>query len=518
MGVPCIRLVIATAALLAANCADAQLLRRPGFHPGTPAAHPMGDSPINRKPVNTNIVEGILGFKLYEKVEIAQDVPLSTNLNARVVYYELQKPATGLPLGFTNVVLKCTPKTRRVFEIEARGGRTVLDPSPFATCEEKIPEAAATIVNGTCNELRLNPCVNSERMIRFLGGGPVYQELVYDRIALAMLLRSNCDLAKADPGNRLEKNLVGTWNGNIAASNANGMVMCRYHFLSNEAEFRARVTSDNLLNWAKGESQEAFKSEEASPSTSDESPQPRGAFAQLRERRLAQEHAGASAATNAPSSRPGGLLRRPKPAQTDTNRLDEAKIDARIDAFIKDHLGVSFGDPIERFPKRAGRSRIWAREIPVIKPSGYLDTAVGMFEDGRLYQIEFVADFDGRYSVESIDQGVQKTLAEVSAEMELPVNPFGPRRSLGQLLPTKYTLSTSVLGELGPRGCFRRGLQISDKKLFYKIQEDRLQRERAQGAKLPEPGSPELAAEKAAREKAEEARRPRDAVARERER
>ena len=93
-----------------------------------------------------------------------------------------------------------------------------------------------------------------------------------------------------------------------------------------------------------------------------------------------------------------------KPTFAPAAKVEKKVADAKIVAFLKEYLNVTFGDDIGRFPVRPEDKdeRIPAvgvcRCIPVVKKFKYLDKAYGRFEDGKLYRVDFYCDIDKKYS------------------------------------------------------------------------------------------------------------------------
>lgn len=108
--------------------------------------------------------------------------------------------------------------------------------------------------------------------------------------------------------------------------------------------------------------------------------------------------------------------------RSEKEKIKKEKIDAGIEAFVKEHFGVKLGDPISAFPddgEGKETSRYWSwccrnpRKIGVLKKYQYFDNAIGGFLDGRLVRICFFAKFDKKYSTNSIEARVKPLLSEM---------------------------------------------------------------------------------------------------------
>ena len=96
--------------------------------------------------------------------------------------------------------------------------------------------------------------------------------------------------------------------------------------------------------------------------------------------------------------------------------------DARVSAFLKEHFGVQFGDPIEKFPLSASADNYCrGRMIPVVKAFQYFNKAIGYFDDGQLTKVEFFADLDKKYSQNSCKLRIDQTCLDLSQILGTPV-------------------------------------------------------------------------------------------------
>lgn len=101
--------------------------------------------------------------------------------------------------------------------------------------------------------------------------------------------------------------------------------------------------------------------------------------------------------------------------------VDVKVADARIDAFLKEYLGMQFGDSIEKFPKEPGRPAPAGREIPVLKSFRYYNKAIGAFIDGKLCAVYYYADIESKYSLDSTKAQFKKSFEDLAATLGLVV-------------------------------------------------------------------------------------------------
>jgi len=181
-----------------------------------------------------------------------------------------------------------------------------------------------------------------------------------------------------------------------------------------------------------------------------------------------------------------------EPKFVPAKEVEQNVIDAKIDAFIKEYLGVQFGDGIDKFPQKMERYGSHmdnrARVIPVLKKFKYFDKAEGRFEDGKLYGVRFYADIDAKYSIDSTNEKINQALADMAVTFGLASTAFDRfYRMTGQdREPTSsYSLSKHD-GESAPAGFRRRGAVIENRHLADRLRKEKISRERAAGESLPD--------------------------------
>ena len=187
-----------------------------------------------------------------------------------------------------------------------------------------------------------------------------------------------------------------------------------------------------------------------------------------------------------------------EPKFVPAKEVEQNVIDAKIDAFIKEYLGVQFGDGIDKFPQKMERYGSHmdnrARVIPVLKKFKYFDKAEGRFEDGKLYGVRFYADIDAKYSIDSTNEKINQALADMAVTFGLASDAFDGNKYRNRLLnqrgqdrePTSnYSLSKHN-GESAPASFRRCGAVIENRHLADRLREEKRIRERAAGESLPD--------------------------------
>lgn len=177
-----------------------------------------------------------------------------------------------------------------------------------------------------------------------------------------------------------------------------------------------------------------------------------------------------------------------EPKFVPAKEVEQNVIDTKIDAFLKEYLGIAFGDSIEQYPQTLDRCK-WLRVIPVLKKFQYFDKALASFYDGKLYSVEFFADIDVKYSIDSTNERIDQALADMAVTFGIASDSFKGPSLIGLRRNREATSSYSLdkcNDELAPKGFRRRGAKITNRKLFQKLEKEKRARECAAGEQLPE--------------------------------
>ena len=182
-----------------------------------------------------------------------------------------------------------------------------------------------------------------------------------------------------------------------------------------------------------------------------------------------------------------------EPKFVPATEVEQNVIDTKIDAFLKEYLGAQFGDSIDLYPMKASNEDN-KRRIQVKKPFGYLDKAIGWFEDGRLYKIWFVADINKKYSENSSYERINQNMADMAVTFGLASDAFQKgRRSLFRSSEDSAPRPGYRLSKYGdiydpsvPMGFRRLGVVIENDKLQKRLMAEKRARQSAQGEVLPE--------------------------------
>ena len=168
--------------------------------------------------------------------------------------------------------------------------------------------------------------------------------------------------------------------------------------------------------------------------------------------------------------------------------VEQNVIDTKIDAFLKEYLGVAFGDSIEKYPKTNGFRHEDCREITVQKRFQYFDKACAGFCDGKLCWVEFFANIDKKYSIDSVNQRIDQTLADMAVTFGIASDSFNPGRLCVRRAGARssYSLFKFNNARHAPEGFMRYGATIMNIALRKKLQAEKSVRERASGEQLPE--------------------------------
>ena len=190
--------------------------------------------------------------------------------------------------------------------------------------------------------------------------------------------------------------------------------------------------------------------------------------------------------------------------------------DTLIDQFLKEYLGVQFGDSIDKFPeekqdanpdtrrggllissrfrRRAGEQTVSTdkRNIPVLKKFKYFDKAYVEFGEGKLYNVVFLANIDKKYSLDSINEKVNQAIADLAVTLGLESTAFKNSLFYTSNPLTSYSLSKSV-GSNG-EDFWVCAVSFRDSGLWNRIAEEKRKAEEearlkknAEGETLPDP-------------------------------
>ena len=198
-----------------------------------------------------------------------------------------------------------------------------------------------------------------------------------------------------------------------------------------------------------------------------------------------------------------------EPKFVPAKEVEQSVIDTKINAFLSEYLGVAFGDSIDKYPNAIeGRDYLYDRYriITVRKKFQYFDKALAHFEGGKLYAVSFFADIDDKYSIDSTNERIDQTRADLAVTFGLASDAFKnaskyrftsrQRPRMGLLNrgasgdDSSFAMSSYVLencsSELAPRGFRRYGVEIRDKNLRNRLRAEKEASDRARGEQLPE--------------------------------
>ena len=126
----------------------------------------------------------------------------------------------------------------------------------------------------------------------------------------------------------------------------------------------------------------------------------------------------------------------------DKETMEKKKfIDTKIDAFLKEYLGVQFGDSIDMFPEKENKRKLpfalyETRDIPVIKKFKYFDRAQGNFYGGKLCSVYFGVDINtnsygsgivdnNTNSYDSIIENIEPVFVDLAVSLGFESSEFG---------------------------------------------------------------------------------------------
>ena len=190
-------------------------------------------------------------------------------------------------------------------------------------------------------------------------------------------------------------------------------------------------------------------------------------------------------------------------AEKAAKEAEEKKaVDAKIDAFLKEYLGVQFGDSIDKLPGEKN-----CRVIPVLKKFKYFNKAYGKFIDGKLYSVLICADIDEKFSVDSTREKIEQAFADLAVTLDLQSTAFNVTEGTMRLPQGYKNLSSYRIRKVDgrdwvrswreahhPNGFRRYGASITNSQLAFQLNAERQQAEEearrkanATGETLPDP-------------------------------
>lgn len=199
-----------------------------------------------------------------------------------------------------------------------------------------------------------------------------------------------------------------------------------------------------------------------------------------------------------------------EPKFVPAKEVEQSVIDTKINAFLSEYLGVTFGDSIDKYPNAINdRDYLYdrCRIITVRKKFQYFDKALAHFEEGKLYAVSFFADIEDKYSIDSTNERIDQTRADLAVTFGLASDAFKnaskyrlytrrQRARMGLLNrgarndDSSFAMSSYVLencsSELAPRGFRRYGVEIRDENLRNRLRAEKEASDRAKGEQLPE--------------------------------
>lgn len=111
-------------------------------------------------------------------------------------------------------------------------------------------------------------------------------------------------------------------------------------------------------------------------------------------------------------------------------KVEKHVVDAKIDAFLKEYLGVQFGDSIDKFPEvkdifpkpafpKEPEEGEEYRTIPVLKKFKDLDVARGHFCYGKLYSVEFFIRMRSVHIQDSDKENMEQLFSDLAVYLGL---------------------------------------------------------------------------------------------------
>lgn len=163
-------------------------------------------------------------------------------------------------------------------------------------------------------------------------------------------------------------------------------------------------------------------------------------------------------------------------------------VNAKIDAFLKEYLGVQFGDSFDNFPEKVFTpSQRDIRRIPVLKEYKYLNRAEGRFYNGKLCEVQFFVDIDKKYSKKSINEKIEPMFADLAVTLgvESMALVSEPRGFFKRQIPSNGYAFGRLIEYAHVTGAYRHGVEFSNQQLEWQLIEEERRIKDAVGETLP---------------------------------
>jgi len=92
-------------------------------------------------------------------------------------------------------------------------------------------------------------------------------------------------------------------------------------------------------------------------------------------------------------------------------------INTKVNAFIKEYVGVSFGDDIATVKDDDENNGRYSRNIKMVKPFKYFDKAYLEFTDGKLTCVRIDASIDKKFSAESVEKRFREVRDDLASSL-----------------------------------------------------------------------------------------------------
>lgn len=168
--------------------------------------------------------------------------------------------------------------------------------------------------------------------------------------------------------------------------------------------------------------------------------------------------------------------------------IEQRVLQAKINAFLKEHFQAQLGDPIDKYPEKIRPSMNQFRKIPVARNFHYFDKAAGGFRCGKLSSIYYYCEFDKKYSYASCLERIDQIQAHLAVAIGLPEDTFKQNR-VYQMKDRSYRIACFDNGSGRsnlPQGLNSRTKWVFGVQLYHITLRNQLLREEENtGEKLP---------------------------------
>lgn len=161
--------------------------------------------------------------------------------------------------------------------------------------------------------------------------------------------------------------------------------------------------------------------------------------------------------------------------------VEQNVVDAKINVFLKEYLGVAIGDAIDKYDVDDEARHRWRprKTLSARKKFKYFDNVTVWFENDKVYQVDYFARFPRKFSKTSVDEQCRQAIADLAVSLDLSSDAFNGGK-------TRSHYSLWCLSDRNTSEFWVRGVSFYDREYHKRLEAERRQRENDAGERLPD--------------------------------